>query len=70
MSQNFEKYFIKAIEDLKSENRYREFVDIARICGEFPFATNNKNGKKIVRNTSKPKIQTSTKKCCAALKIF
>jgi 5-aminolevulinate synthase len=48
MSQNFEKYFIKAIEDLKSENRYREFVDIARICGEFPFAINKKNGKKIV----------------------
>ena len=48
MSKNFEKYFIKAIEDLKSENRYREFVDIARICGEFPFAINKKNGKKIV----------------------
>jgi len=48
MSQNFEKYFIKAIEDLKSENCYREFVDIARICGEFPFAINKKNGKKIV----------------------
>ena len=48
MSQNFEKYFIKAIEDLKNENRYREFVDIARICGEFPFAVNQKNGKKIV----------------------
>jgi len=48
MSQNFEKYFIKAIEDLKSENRYREFVDIARICGEFPFAINKQNGKKIV----------------------
>ena len=48
MSKNFEKYFIKAIEDLKSENRYREFVDIARICKEFPFAINKKNGKKIV----------------------
>jgi 5-aminolevulinate synthase len=48
MSKNFEKYFIKAIEDLKSENRYREFVDIARICGEFPFAINKKNGKKIL----------------------
>ena len=48
MSKNFEKYFIKAIEALKSENRYREFVDIARICGEFPFAINKKNGKKIV----------------------
>ena len=48
MSKNFEKYFIKAIEDLKSENRYREFVNIARICKEFPFAINQKNGKKIV----------------------
>ena len=48
MSKNFEKYFIKAIEDLKSENRYREFVNIARICKEFPFAVNQKNGKKIV----------------------
>jgi 5-aminolevulinate synthase len=48
MSQNFEKYFIKAIEDLKNENRYREFVNIARICKEFPFAINQKNGKKIV----------------------
>ena len=48
MAHNFEKYFIKAIEDLKSENRYREFVDIARICGDFPFAINKKNGQKIV----------------------
>ena len=48
MSQNFEKYFIKAIEDLKNENRYREFVNISRICKEFPFAINQKNGKKIV----------------------
>ena len=48
MSQNFEKYFIKAIENLKNENRYREFVNIARICKEFPFAINQKNGKKIV----------------------
>lgn len=48
MLKNFEKYFTKAIEDLKNENRYREFVDIARICGEFPFAINKKNDKKIV----------------------
>jgi len=40
-------YFKQAIELLKSENRYREFVDISRICGEFPCAINNHNGKKI-----------------------
>lgn len=40
-------YFKQAIEQLRSENRYREFLDISRICGEFPFAINNKNGKKI-----------------------
>lgn len=41
-------YFRQSLENLKKENRYREFVDISRICGEFPFAINNKNGKKIV----------------------
>jgi 5-aminolevulinate synthase len=39
--------FKQAIAQLKSENRYREFLDISRICGEFPHAINNKNGKKI-----------------------
>ncbi len=41
-------YFKQAIAGLRSENRYREFVDISRICGEFPYAINNKNGQKIV----------------------
>lgn len=41
------KYFQQTLERLHSENRYREFVDISRICGEFPYAINNKNGKKI-----------------------
>ena len=41
-------YFKQAIAGLRSENRYREFVDISRICGEFPCAINNKNGQKIV----------------------
>lgn len=41
-------YFKRAIEQLKSENRYREFLDISRICGEFPYAINNQNGQKII----------------------
>lgn len=40
--------FRQAIERLKKENRYREFLDISRICGEFPCAINNQNGKKII----------------------
>ena len=41
-------YFKQTIAQLRSENRYREFVDISRICGEFPYAINNQNGQKIV----------------------
>ncbi len=41
-------YFKQTIAQLHSENRYREFVDISRICGEFPCAINNQNGQKIV----------------------
>ncbi|OFW80624.1 MAG: 5-aminolevulinic acid synthase [Alphaproteobacteria bacterium RIFCSPLOWO2_01_FULL_40_26] len=41
-------YFKQAISILKQENRYREFLDISRICGEFPYAVNNKTGKKII----------------------
>lgn len=40
-------YFKQTIERLKSENRYREFLNLSRICGEFPRATNSSNGKKI-----------------------
>lgn len=42
------EFFKKSIEKLKAENRYREFVDISRICGEFPYAVNNQNGHKII----------------------
>lgn len=42
------EYFKQAIEGLKKENRYREFVNISRICGQFPYAINNQNGNKIV----------------------
>ncbi len=41
-------YFKQAIEQLKKEDRYREFVDISRICGEFPYAINNQNQQRIV----------------------
>lgn len=41
-------YFRQAIERLKEENRYREFVNISRIRGQFPYAINNQSGKKIV----------------------
>lgn len=40
-------YFQQTIDQLKKENRYREFVDISRLCGEFPRAIHNKTGKKI-----------------------
>ncbi|MBU6140276.1 MAG: 5-aminolevulinate synthase [Proteobacteria bacterium] len=41
-------HFKQAVERLKEENRYREFLDISRICGKFPYAINNQNGKKII----------------------
>jgi 5-aminolevulinate synthase len=41
-------YFTQAIERLKQESRYREFVNISRLCGDFPYAINNKTGEKIV----------------------
>lgn len=40
-------YFKQTIDRLKSENRYREFLNLSRICGEFPFAKNSANGKRI-----------------------
>jgi len=44
---NLLQLFSQTISNLKAENRYREFVDIARICGEFPYAINSQNGHKI-----------------------
>lgn len=42
------EFFQQTIAKLKQENRYREFVDISRLCGDFPHAIDNKTGKKIV----------------------
>ncbi len=41
------KFFTDTIDKLRKENRYREFLDISRICGNFPYAINNSNGRKI-----------------------
>ncbi len=40
-------YFSQKIAELRNEDRYREFLDISRICGKFPCAINNQNGKEI-----------------------
>lgn len=48
MPQDFIKYFTDITNQLKSEHRYREFVDISRLCKDFPYAINNKNGHKVV----------------------
>lgn len=45
---NYEKFFQQAIDELVNQNRYREFLNISRICGQFPLAINNHNQKKIV----------------------
>ena len=47
MNQQILQHFIDATNQLKEQNRYREFVDITRICDEFPFAINNKNKHKV-----------------------
>ena len=48
MNQQILQHFIDATNQLKEQNRYREFIDITRICNEFPFAINNKNKQKII----------------------
>lgn len=48
MNDKYLGYFSKSINDFKNENRYRKFVNISRIRGEFPYAVNNKNNQKII----------------------
>ncbi len=45
---NYSQLFTNSIEQLIKEDRFREFIDISRICGAFPHAINNKNGDKII----------------------
>jgi 5-aminolevulinate synthase len=42
------EFFSKKIDELKAENRYREFVNISRIRGRFPRAINNNNLREII----------------------
>ncbi len=35
---NFEAYFANTLAQIKQEGRYRVFIDIERICGDFPYA--------------------------------
>ncbi|MFM7620574.1 MAG: 5-aminolevulinate synthase [Alphaproteobacteria bacterium] len=42
------QYFQNTIDHLKSENRYRSFVSISRLAGQFPYAINNANQQKII----------------------
>lgn len=40
--------FHKHIENIKAENRYREFVDLKRLADEFPYAIDRKKNQKIL----------------------
>ncbi|MBN8828411.1 MAG: 5-aminolevulinate synthase [Sphingobacteriia bacterium] len=44
---NYDNYFKEAIEKVKQEGRYRNFLNISRINGRFPLAINKKNNKEI-----------------------
>jgi 5-aminolevulinate synthase len=43
----YNQEFQKSLENLKKQNRYREFIELARISGESPYALNAK-GEKII----------------------
>lgn len=44
---SYQNFFQNAINQLIEQNRYREFLDISRVCGQFPLAINNKNQQQI-----------------------
>ncbi len=44
----YHNIFSESINQLKSESRYRRFVNLSRISGQFPYAYNRANGKKII----------------------
>lgn len=45
---NYNQIFAQHIEKIKSEGRYRNFVGVIRLAGQFPYATHTPTGKKIV----------------------
>jgi len=44
----YQEFFITAIGHLTQESRYRNFVNISRLCRQFPYAINNHNQQKII----------------------
>jgi len=44
---NYLHFFQNSIKKLRDENRYRKFVNISRLKGQFPYAINNHNNRKI-----------------------
>lgn len=44
----YKEIFNSHIKKIRSEGRYREFVDLTRLSEEFPFAIDNTTGKKII----------------------
>ncbi|QHD65439.1 5-aminolevulinate synthase [Neorickettsia findlayensis] len=45
---NYSGVFAQALDTIKNEKRYREFVNLARISGEFPCAINEETNERIV----------------------
>ena len=45
---DYNAFFANSINKLKSKDNYREFLDISRVCGKFPYAINNKNNKEVI----------------------
>ena len=45
---NYSQFFTSSIKQFHEEGRYRKFVNISRIAGDFPYATHNESGKKVV----------------------
>ena len=43
----YNEFFQKAVDQMIEQNIYRNFLDISRICGQFPLAINNKNNQQI-----------------------
>ncbi len=41
---DYDAFFAEAIDDLKTEGRYRVFADLSRHAGDFPFATSHLRG--------------------------